>query len=266
MFTGKLENHLNDKWIKKLIKTYDPGPLAELIAERIKFPTNTGPFIQYNSTEEKPVDIITALISTAPDFRKKIEPAVGLLLWKMINGHMEERQDLICGAFALIRDNTLIDCTLLLREWLKKNKAYLKADTKQNIELYNYALFTLCTIQQKDKELEEFWFDLWRNGKAQFWTAAFYGMRKQSPKMAVDELPLLIERNTSRMTDHLSCMMSDEECWPLLKQELQDGLKKENEYCGLALNALLAKITDKQEREKLIGDLHNTMNANYTTN
>ena len=87
MYNGKLENHLSDKWVKKIIKLYDPGPLADLIEERIKWPAHTGPYIQ-NNTDEKPVDIISALISSLPESRRKIELAVGLLLWKMLNKKM----------------------------------------------------------------------------------------------------------------------------------------------------------------------------------
>src|ERR1019366_3088415 len=254
MYTGKLETHLNEKWVKNMLKTQDPGPLAELIEARIKWPANTGPYI-LPSSDEAPIDIISEMIETLPDFRKKTEYAVGLILWKMLHGKMDEKPELLYGAYGLIRDNNLTTCGMLVFDWLSKNTQYLKADNKHGTELYIYALFTFGTIQPaSDKNIEAYWMQLWKDAKPQFWAAAFSGLRKQNPITAIGEVPLLIKRNTSNVGNHLTAMLSDEACWPLLKHELKTGIDKDEEYCGLALNILLSKLT-KPQQIKVIGQL-----------
>jgi len=254
MYTGKLENHFNEKWVKKMLKIQDPGPLAELIEERIKWPAHTGPYI-LPSSEEKGIDIISEMIRSIPDFRKKTEYAVGLILYKILNGHMDEKSELLYGVWGLVRDNILTNCGMLVHSWLSKNTQYLKADNKLGIDLYIYALFTFGTIQPaSDKNIETYWMKLWKDAKPQFWAAAFSGLRKQNPIVAIGELPLLIKRNTSNVGAHLTAMLSDELCWPLLKHELKTGIDKNEEYCGMALNILLTKLT-KPQQLKVIGQL-----------
>ena len=254
MYTGKLETHFNEKWVKKMLRIQDPGPLAELIEERIKWPANTGPYI-LPSTDEKGIDIISEMVETIPDFRKKAENAIGLILWKMLHGKMDEKPELLYGAWGLIRNNNLSDCGILVHDWICKNTQYLKADNKHGVELYIYALFTFGTIQPtSDKNIETYWLGLWKDAKPQFWAAAFSGLRKQNPITAIGELPLLIKRNTSNVGAHLTAMLSDELCWPSLKHELKAGIDKDQEYCGMALNILLSKLT-KPEQLKVIGQL-----------
>lgn len=261
---GKLDTNMNEKWVKKMIKTQDPGPLAELIEDRIKWPANTGPYIQLHS-DEKSVDIITEMVGTFPDFHDKIENAVGLILWKMLHKKMDEKSELLFGAFNLIKANKFTGCGLLVHDWLSKNVQYLKGDNKNGVELYNTALFAFGAIQiASDKSMEDYWLNMWREGRPQFWAAGFSGLRKQNPMAAVNELPLLAKRNTANMGNHLTAMLFDDACWPLLKEELKTGLVNEDEYCGLALNVLLSKLT-KPEQSKVIQQLAcNTAQNNQT--
>lgn len=262
--TSKLAHNTNEKWVKKMLRTSDPGPLAELIEERIKWPTHTGPYIQ-PSSDEKAVDIISEIIVAYPDLHKKIELAVGLTLWKMLKKHMDEKSELLYGAFTLIRDNKFANCGLLVYEWISKNTQYLKADNKHGTDLYTYALFTFGAIQPiPDKNIETYWLGLWKDAKPQFWAAAFSGLRKQSSMAAIDELPLLIKRNTDNTGNHLSAMLFDDVCWPLLKQRLRSGLDKGEELSGLALNSLLSKLT-KDQQSKVFGQLQSIKNGNSPT-
>jgi hypothetical protein len=251
-FLGKLdENTLKDHWVKKLLKTYDPGPLSDLIEERIKWQT-TGPSRPYNSGE-LPTDIIDALIGACPpDFRKKMEPAVGLLLYKILHNKINENDNIIAGVFSMIRANKFTECTPLLRKWLNNKSRYLTTSAKSDNDIYYAGMMALADAQQPDKELEEYWLNLWKESKSFFWAASFYGLRKQNPEVAVNEYELLVKRNPEKTSINLIGVWRDIRSRSLLERAISKGLHKENKYAARALNLMLSSLDDDDRTELML--------------
>jgi hypothetical protein len=249
-FLGKLdEATLKDHWVKKLLKTYDPGPLAELMEERIKWPS-TGPSRPYNSSEQ-PTDIINALVSACPpnEFRKKLEPAVGLMLWKLMHNKLHESSDMITGVFNMIRVNRFTECSLLLRKWLNEKPRYLTASYKVDRDMYYTAMLTFADVQPQDKEIEEYWMNIWKNCTSSFYDPAFYGLRWQNPEVAVDEHELLLKRNTSYTAVHLVGLWRNIRSRATLERTIAKGLHQENKYAARILNLMLTELNEDDKTE-----------------
>lgn len=248
------EKHIRkDSWVKEMLKTYNPELLASLIEKRIKHPNSTGPYV-IPTQNETSVDIINAYAVEGPDdFREKIEPAVGLLLYKALHGQMETTNDFLRHLFWIIRESKLVGCHMLLQNWINKNSQFLvsKKLEKQNA-MYD-ALWALAKIQNKDPGIEEYWMNIWREGQTYFWPIAFYGLRYQNPQAACRELPLMVSRKITSHMDKMqyliSGMWNDPACRPFLMDAIRRGLNENGGWAGLILNTLLEKMDDKTKNE-----------------
>jgi len=244
------ETHIRrDAWVKSLFKTYEPEALGELIEKRIKLPLSTGPYVI--PSQEGPVDIVNALIADGPEgFREKIEPAVGLLLYKMRHGQMEKSNEILQGVFSIIRGSKLTKCLTLVQNWLNENVSLLLSDKAKEQETMREGLMAFAKIQKKDPINEHYWTNLWRHGQACYWPASFHGLRQQNPKLACNELSLLVDRKVHGKLDKaiylVSGMWNDENARHQLECAIKRGLHDNHNWAGMVLNLLLEKLTEEQ--------------------
>ncbi len=191
------EKHIKrDSWVKEINKTYNPEILADLIKKRIEYPSSTGPFIRYNS-DELPSDIIVSFISDSEESRKKLVPAIGLLLYRMMHGKMPGHHDVLRGLFSVIRGNKLTECRTLVANWLHNKYAQGSSDGQWK-QTYRDAMMAYAQIQDKNTATEEWWYNIWKECGSWWWPAAFLGLRIQNPTAACNELQLLISRNIDK--------------------------------------------------------------------
>jgi hypothetical protein len=233
-----------NSWCKELRHAANSQTLADLIQKRLEYPQSNGPSI-YGQNEE-PSDIIVAFILNEPGFRPIAEPAVGLLLWKLKNKQLESKE-LLCGVFDIIREAKLTDCSLLLYKWLKENCNLLISEDEKEKKLYRIGMVAYAYIQQKDIAIECYWYNIWKEGKEYWWQAAFLGLRLQNPKLAASELHLFISRNVKLSSQLLVEMWKDERSKSQLETEIKNGMNRNSEWSGLALNSILEKITDGEK-------------------
>lgn len=236
-----------DSWVKDMRKTFNPETLADLIKKRIEFPNVTGPYI--NKTDETPTDIISALIADDDENRKKLTPAVGFLLYKMLHGKMGESHEILRGVFAIISDCKLMECEQLVYDWLRAKHNHDPIDTRWK-HTYRDGMMAYAHIQsKKNKETEAWWLNIWRESSSVWWPAAFMGLRIQNPSAAIAELPLMISRNTDKAAYLLLGAWNDPDARGLLEQSIHRGLNANTGWAGLALNMLLEKLTDEGKNQ-----------------
>jgi hypothetical protein len=247
------EKHIRkDGWVKDLLRTYNPEALATLIEKRIIQPHSNGPYVQSGET---PIDIINAYIGDdgPADFREKIEPAIGLLLYKMLHGEKEVSHTVLRGIFDCIRESKLANCYTLLQSWLNQNASWLISENDKEQNTMRDALMAFAKIQKKDAATEHYWFNIWREGKACYHPAAFHGLRQQNPKAAIAELPLLASRKLAQKLDKaqflISGMWHDENSKHQLERAIKRGIDDNSGWAGLVLNMLLDKLNETQKSE-----------------
>jgi hypothetical protein len=237
-------------WCKEFRHASNSQTLADLIQKRLEYPKTTGPCI-YDHNGEEPSDIIVAFILNEPGFRKIAEPAVGLLLWKLKNKQLESKE-LLSGVFDIIRETKLAECSLLLYKWLKENYNYIISDDDKEKKLYRVGMVAYAYIQQKDIAIENYWYNIWKEAKEYWWSAAFLGLRLQNPKLAALELHRLIGRDIAISTQLLVEMWKDERSKSQLEMEIKSGMDRNSEWSGLALNSILEKLSDSEKAILLI--------------
>lgn len=245
-------------WCKELRHAPNSQLLAELIQKRLEWPKTTGPYINEHMGETS-TDIIVSFILNEQGFREIAEPAVGLLLWKLKNEKLESKE-LLCGVFDIIREAKLIDCALLTYRWLQKNYSYLLSDKEQEKKLYRIAMVAFAYIQPKEISVEQYWYNIWKEGTEYWWAAAFLGLRLQNPILAAKELQLLISRNIEKSSQLLVDMWKDDLSKSQLESEIKNGMKLNSDWSGLVLNSILEKITDK-EKAMLLTNLKTSANV-----
>jgi hypothetical protein len=242
-----------DSWVKDMTKTFNPELLSELIKKRIEYPASAGPYVRRDASDELPTDIIDAFIADNEEFRKKLEPAVGLLLYKMMHGKMTENHDILRGIFSIIRESKLTECRKLVSNWLVNKYEAGSRDPKWK-HTYRDGMMAYAQIQTKDKTTEEWWSNIWKESSSAWWPAAFLGLRIQNPKAACDELPLLISRNTEKATYLLVGMWTDIKSRGMLERAIKRGLDENTGWGGLALNMILERLTEV-DRNKIMLNL-----------
>lgn len=244
-----------DSWVKEIRKTFNPELLADLIKKRIEFPASTGPLIS-TFKEEAATDIIDAFIADSEEYRKKITPAVGLLLYKMMHGKMTESHEILRGVFAIIRESKLTDCHKLVYNWLQlKHNVQTSSDVKWK-HTYREGMMAYAQIQSKDEKNEGWWLNIWREGSSVWWPPAFLGLRIQNPTAACAELPLLITRhltNEGAMAGYLLVgMWNDPDARGLIERAIRRGLDENTGWAGRALNMILEKLTEQDKNQLML--------------
>ena len=253
------EHDLNDRWIRKdgwvkdLTRTHDPEELTKLIIKRIQYSATVGPSLKHID-KESPIDILVSFIEKKDEFRKKLTPAVGLILYKMINGEMKEENDILRGVFDIIHGARMVDCFKLVRKWTLRRNDLLTSEKENEQLVYRGAMMALARIQPKDKDLETYWMAVWRGDKTSYWRAAFTGLRLQNPDVAIQEIPRLIERNDDKTSYLLRAMLANEDSKPLLEKALRFGINNGELWSAKSLNLILKDIDEKTKTE-VLGDI-----------
>lgn len=254
------ENHIKkDSWVKDLRKTFNPELLADLIKKRIEFPNSTGPFIR-NQKDEIATDIIDAFIASSDEYRKKLTPAVGFLLYKMLHGKLTENHEILRGVFSIIRESKLLECNKLVYNWLQVKYDLGSSDQKWK-HTYRDGMMAYAQIQEKDKEIEDWWANIWMESSSAWWPAAFMGLRIQNPSRAMAELPALINRNTDKTSYLLVGTWNDLDARAMLESAIHRGINENSGWAGLALNLLLEKLSEA-DKIKLMLNLKDLNKAN----
>lgn len=245
-----------DAWVKEMTKAYHPEALADLIEKRITKSVTIGPYVQSHNSEE-PTDIINAFIQHgSTDFRDKIEPAVGLLLYKMMHGDSKETIEMLKGIFSIIKDSRLRNCHTLVQNWIVTRASYLKSDDLRWKETYRTGMIAFARIQNPNEPaIEKFWFDIWRWSEGNFWwPSSFLGLRIQNPELACGEFPLLLSRKIEKTPYLLLGMWDDFISRDQLEKSIKIGLDNNSGWAGLVLNTLLEKLTT-DSRDQLMSNL-----------
>jgi hypothetical protein len=246
-----------DAWVKALKKAYTPEDIAELLVKRINNSNVHGPYVRKHQ-DEQPTDIINAFIEKKEGFRKKIAPAVGLLLYNLLCERIAISHELLRGTFAIIKNSKLDECSALLWKWLKKNEATLVCDDTKWKSTYRDALYAFAYVQRlQDVELEKWWFSIWKTKSPFWWGASFIGLRIQNPMLASTQLENLIRTRYQEKTPHiLAGMWSDERSRASLETALCAGLNENSGWAGMALNQLWKNL-GVEERDKMMASLQN---------
>lgn len=242
-----------DSWVKDLRKTFSPELLANLIQKRIEFPSNTGPYIR-SVGEEHPVDIIIEFLNEDAEYRRKLTPAIGLLLYKLLYKQMTESHEIMRGLFLIIRNSKLVECHKLVYSWLKANFNLLVSVDQRWKITYRDGLFAYAQIQDKDDYIKDWWLGLWKEGSSFWWIVSFFGLRIQDPALACQELPLLINRNIDKTNYILIGAWMDLEARPLIERSIRKGINENTGWAGYALNSMLEKLTEI-DKNKLMANI-----------
>lgn len=251
------EKHVKrDSWVKDIKKTYDPALLSDLIKKRIEFPRSTGPYIKDG---ELSTDIVNSFITDDDSYRNKLAPAIGLLLYKMMNDALGESHELYRGVFYIIRECRLVECKRLVEDWLRLK--FNTIDDLNYLMTYRDALMAYALIQSKNKELEDWWHGIWKCSYSELWGAAFTGLRVQNPVLAATQLPLLVSRDINVMPHILVGMWADSVARKEMEICIRNGLNSKIGWAGKALNVLLDKLSEKS-KTALLTDMKNLNIAN----
>jgi hypothetical protein len=253
MFESNIkEKHIRkDSWVKDLRKTFNPEMLSDLIKKRIDSPNCTGPYVNSHKGE-MPTDIICAFMLDDMEYKEKITPAVGLLLYKMSNGIIPENHDVLRGVFSIIQECDLKECNKLVFNWLVKKHSIFSSNDAKWKSTFREGLMAFAKIQDKNPEMETWWMSIWRSDQSFWWPAAFLGLRTQNPVMAAKEMPLMISRNIDRSPYLLLGIWSDENSRSIMEHAIKDGLNANTGWAGFALNMLLEKLSDSQKDQLML--------------
>src|ERR1019366_4875166 len=251
----------NEKWVKSIRKASNPDELADLIKDRIDRPNIVGPYINGNS-DERPTDIINIMMTEYDGFRKKIIPAVGLLLYNVNIKKIKEEHDVVRGIFHIIAVSKVFECNTLVLEWINSkfsddNGLSISFTPTKMSKLekivFRDALTALASIQDKNGAWASWWMDFWKSTTNNFWYGTtIYGLRKQNPELAAKEIELLIHRNPENLNNMLFNMWNDNEFKNFFATELKDALNKNKDYAGKIVNMLWDKLFDDEKRENLL--------------
>lgn len=243
--------HKKDPWVKALKSAYKPDEIADLIKNRLENPKVHGPWITNN---EEASDIIDMIIKQDENNRRKIVPAIGLLLHNLLHDKTPENHDLLRGVFDIIGNNRIKECASLLRKWLIAKKSAMESDISKWMTTYRSGMCAYAYVQEVgDDPIKEWWYNVWKNGSQFWWSTAFIGMRIQSPELAARELKTLIERNYDKAGYVLAAMWSDERSRKEFEREIVEGLEENTGWAGRALNLIVEKLKEDKQKELLLG-------------
>jgi hypothetical protein len=241
-----------DPWVKAMKKAYLPEEIVELIKKRINNPSINGPITKISSGEND-TDIINTFIERSQDYKKKIVPAVGLLLFNLLNEKEPESHELLRGVFSIIANSKLKECSLLMRKWLLAKKEAMQCDDLKWKTTYREGMIAYAYIQDKEDALNQWWYNVWKNCSMFWWSPAFLGMRIQNPELAARELPTLIKRDYDKGAYLMASMWNDEKCREVFEKAIAKGLNENNGWAGIAVNQVLEKLDDEKKNELLLG-------------
>jgi hypothetical protein len=241
----------NDPWVKELKKAYEPKEIATLIQKRLERPYVIGPWL---NKDEEASDIIDKIIAKKEGNRKKIAPAVGLLLYNLLNEQVPESHELLRGIFNIIGNSKLQECGSLVRKWLIAKKDAMNIDDVKWRTTYRVGMNAYAFVQDlKDEPLRRWWYNVWKDSSSFYWSVAFIGLRMQDPKAAAKELPTLIDRRYDKTSQILVAMWCDDQSRIAFENVISIALNDGETWAGIALNCMLEKLDDEKRKELLLG-------------
>jgi len=241
-----------DPWVKDMKKSFDPNEIAILIKKRIDRPAINGPIIRHNNGEIS-TDIINVFIEANEEYRRRIVPAVGLLLHNLLHDKEQESHELLRGVFNIIANSKLKDCKLLLYKWLLKKKDAMNCDDIRWKTTYREGMIAYAYVQDREVEIEQWWYNVWKDCSIFWWSPAFLGIRVSNPTLAARQLPLLIERNYDKGAYLMASMWSDAASKEAFENAIAVGMKDNVGWAGLAVNQVLEKLDDEKKNELMVG-------------
>jgi hypothetical protein len=241
-----------DSWVKELKKTSEPEALSSLILKRIKSPNITGPWVS-KLDDETPIDIITHFISKSDDFKKRASPAIGLILFKIINGDIKKSDidynTILSDVFRLIRENNLTDCNRLIYMWVRDNFDAINSDDQKYKRAYKDALYAYAKIQDKNPKLLSWWEQVWNNWSPYWWEVSFYGMRLNDPQFAIKKIPEVAQRYEAKFPILLMGMFYDKNAKLPFIKAIRSALDEKSGWAGKFLNEIWSKLNDADRNE-----------------
>jgi hypothetical protein len=240
-----------DPWVKAMKKSYDPEEIATLIKKRIASPGMNGPIVHHNS-DETATSIVNVFIDANQEYKKKIVPAVGLLLYNLLYEKEQESHELLRGVFNIISNSKLKECKLLLYKWLLKKKDAMHCDDIKWKTTYREGMIAYAYVQDREVEIEQWWYNVWTNCSVFWWSPAFLGMRVSNPTLAGSEIPKLIERNYDKGAYLMASMWSDPASKEAFENAIAVGMKDNACWAGLAVNQVLEKLDNEKKNELML--------------
>jgi hypothetical protein len=244
----KLEpHHLTNSWAKDLNRHFRPELMAELIEKRLTEPEKHGHYT-YSGGKELPGDVLVAMAEDSHEFRDKLIPAIGILLYDTVHKDGKMNPRALRYLFDLIKDANFTHHAELVYAWLRKNVGMLDSKVSTENELYKAALFCFARIQPNDRTIESFWMKIWEEAGSHWWPAAFLGLIVQNPETACKNLPLLIQRNVANSRHMLSMMWTDLRCRFIFVDALRVGLRETRGWAGRAINEAYGALGEIDKR------------------
>src|SRR5271166_1103443 len=245
---GKIESHIrSNSWVKDLRRTFRPELLAGLIEKRLLDPGTVGPHY-WDNGKDCPYDIIVALCDDEEEFKEKITPAVGLLLFQIVHDKLKCTDKFVQGIFGLIKDADLVACSEITFAWLRDHKEYISSKSESERKTYRDALLCFARIQRRnDRDITDFWTSIWNDENIEgeyWWPTSFVGLSRQSPEVACEQLPLFAMRKLSKSQHVLTGMWSDLGCRFHFVDALKNGLINTSGWAGLTINEVYKVLPD----------------------
>jgi len=241
-----------DPWVKAMKKSWDPEEIAVLIKKRIDKPSMNGPIVRHNS-DETAVDIINVFIEANEEYKKRIVPAVGLLLHNLLHEKEQESHELLRGVFNIIANSRLKECKSLLYKWLLAKKDAMFCDDLKWKTTYREGMIAYAYVQDGEQEIKQWWYNVWKDSSMFWWSPAFLGMRVSNPALAGKEIATLIERKYDKGVFLMASMWSDPASKQAFENAIAVGMKDNARWAGTALNQVLEKLTDEKKNELMLG-------------
>lgn len=238
-----------DPWVKSMKKASDPDEIATLIKKRIDSPA-TGPFVRAGELSS---DIVNLFISSNEEFKKKIVPAIGLLLYNLLHDKEKETHELLRGVFNIVANSKLKECKSLTYKWLLKKKDAMECDDIRWKTTYREGMIAYAYVQDRLPEIEQWWYNVWTDCSIFWWSPAFLGMRVSNPALAGSEIPKLIERNYDKGAYLMASMWSDPTSKQAFENAIALGMKENAGWAGIATNQVLEKLDDSKKNELMLG-------------
>lgn len=231
--------------------------VASLVEKRLSDPEHVGPHY-WPGSKELPSDVLVSLAEDADEFRKKLVPAVRILLYHVLHDDKDSHKNsMVKSLFDLIKDVNIAECGELVYGWLKEHYSLLLSKRDSERELYRAALCCFARVQPVNTVIELFWSNIWLNADSYWWAVAFLGLRVQNPELACTHLPLFTSRKLTTAHNILSGMWSDINCRPAFIDALKRGLRATSGWAGIAINETYG-ILQETERKMLLATLHDT--------
>lgn len=237
-----------DPWVKSLKQAYSPEDIAEILLKRISNPNLYGPFLNKTSGEEG-TDVINLFIDTSEEYKKKIVPAIGLILYNLLYDKLKESHELLRGVFSIIARSKLNECSVLLRKWLVKKKEAIICDDIKWKTTYREAMIAYAYVQNKEEAIEKWWLNLWNDDIQFWWSPAFLGLRIQNSSFASTQIKKLIERRYDKAPYLLASMWKDDLSRKHFESSIALGLNTNDGWAGRALNMVIEKLSDDEKNE-----------------